>query len=385
MKSTQRLAESFMDKTKILPFEYDFTDSEIESIGNRLTTILKSKSFLTMGKMGEEFEQHFSEYHNNLNCIATSSGTSALEIIYSYFQLKGKEVLVCTNTFGATITPLVRQGAIPIFVDCDEQLQINYNDLQNKITKKTSAVVVVHIGGFITPNIVKIRNLCQQHNIHLIEDSAHAIGARFSGQLAGTFGDASSFSFFTTKVMTAGEGGAIVTPINELKDFAHKIRNQGQVSENNIDELGYNWRLHEFNAVLLKFQMNKLEAMIQARTKVAQTYDEILGKNNLDRRLFFSPDVQPNYYKYTLLLPNSEWVEKVRSHLLETYGIPLAGYIYQIPCHQQTAFRKFAKHCPNAEKLCRQHICLPISSTIDHETAQYIGLSVRETLTKFGI
>ena len=130
--------------------------------------------------------------------------------------------------------------------------------------------------------------------------------------------------------------------------------------------------------------MNKLEAMIQARTKVAQTYDEILGKI-ISIVSFFSPDVQPNYYKYTLLLPNSNGSKKYDPICLKLMAFRWLDTFIKFPATNRLPFRKFAKHCPNAEKLCRQHICLPISSTIDHETAQYIGLSVRETLTKFGI
>ncbi|MDQ6838168.1 MAG: aminotransferase class I/II-fold pyridoxal phosphate-dependent enzyme, partial [Actinomycetota bacterium] len=162
---------------------------------------------LTLGAQGAAFEEAFAIRHGVNHAIATSSGTSALEIIMRALDVAGHQVVVPANTFFATAAAALHAGATVRFADADRAtLSVSAASVEAALTPATRMVVVVHIGGMICPDIDAIAELCDRRGVVLVEDAAHAHGARWQGRSAGTFGRAAAFSFYPTKLVASGEG-----------------------------------------------------------------------------------------------------------------------------------------------------------------------------------
>src|SRR5688572_11588628 len=180
-------------------------------IAQRIQEVLESGQ-LTLGKYGVEFEEQFARFCGARHAVAVNSGTSSLEIILRALEVEGKDVLVPTNTFFATAAAVVHAGGRPVWVDQDpESFGIAPGEIERSFTAKTVGIVAVHIGGIVSSKMRALQELAIKKGVWLVEDAAHAHGSSFDGRHAGTFGVAGSFSFYPTKVMTAGEGGMIVT------------------------------------------------------------------------------------------------------------------------------------------------------------------------------
>ena len=372
-----------MENFNIDPFKYSFSEEDIDYILNEFGSILKNKEYLTMGKFGADFENYFAEYNQSTYAISVSSGTAAIEIILKTIGVEGGKVIVPTNTFGATIIPVLRAGAIPIFVDCADDLTLCPVDTARKLSEDVKAVITVHIGGLISPNIYKIKEICEDRNIPLIEDAAHAVGASLNGKKAGSFGIAAAFSFFSTKLMTCGEGGMIASNNEDINKKARLLRDHAKSGKNRMIEDGYNWRLTEIQSLLGIRQLKRLDEFIAKRNQIAKIYGSIL--NNLDgiRILYPPPEAVHNRYKYIVVLEGCS-PSYIENDLKNKYNIPLGGYVYEEPCHLQPAFIKFnGQGCHNAEKLCASHICLPIYQEMTKEEATYVANSLCKLIQEY--
>ncbi len=249
------------------------------AILRRIDESMQSGS-LTLGPQTREFEEHFARRHNVPHAIATSSGTSALEIILRTLDVAGKEVVVPSNTFFATAAAVIHAGGRVRFADIDAgTLALSPATVERAATADTIGVVHVHIGGYVSPDTAAIADLCKRRNWWLVEDAAHAHGASCDGRLAGTFGVAAAFSFYPTKVITTGEGGCIVTSDTRLRDEARIYRDQGKAGFLGGDHvrMGAAWRMSEVHAAIGVVQLGHLEEIIAHRTAVAQTYQEALS------------------------------------------------------------------------------------------------------------
>ena len=183
--------------------------------------------------------------------MAVSSGTAALEIILRSVGVAGRDVVVPANTFFATAEAALRAGGRPVFADIDPMtFALSPQTLLAALTPRTGAVLVVHIGGLITPHVDELRTICAERGIALVEDAAHAHGASYDGRPAGSFGAAAGFSFFPTKVVTCGEGGMILTGSDAIAQAARIYRDQGKgsVGANHHVLHGYAWRMSELAA-----------------------------------------------------------------------------------------------------------------------------------------
>lgn len=208
--------------------------------------------------------------------IAVNSGTSSLEISLRILGVKGKEVIVPTNTFFATPAAVLHAGGRVRFVDADpESFSIDVERFPQVIGGETVGVIVVHIAGIVTPRMAEIEAICRERGLWLLEDAAHAHGCSYKGQMAGTFGRAASFSFYPTKVITSGEGGVIVTNDEKVYEEALIYRDQGKAGflTNFHTRLGYNWRMSEPSAIIGLSQLARLDEFIAARNHIASIYD----------------------------------------------------------------------------------------------------------------
>lgn len=331
---------------------------------------------LTLGKFTRQLEEAFAQKHQARYAVAVNSGTSSLEILLRILDVRGKEVIVPTNTFFATAAAVVHAGGVPRFADINaETFALSLNGLQQALSDRTAGVIIVHIGGIITPEIREISDFCRQKSLFLIEDAAHAHGSSLSGKMAGTFGIGGSFSFYPTKVMTTGEGGMIVTDDEGIYKEALIYRDQGKAGfyGNYHVRMGYNWRISELHAVLGLAQLKRLDEFIEARTQVARIYSQGLKDIPRVHAILPPPSGISSYYKYMVMLDGEIDRGQLKLLLKERFGVSLSGEVYEVPLHLQPSLKDYAdRPLPIAEDVCRRHICLPIYSDMAAEEAQYV-------------
>lgn len=381
-----------MNKKFIPPFDLKFNSSDKDWILNRFKEILDT-GFVSASKNVKDFEQKIRDFFNVKYALASSSGTSALEMIFRAIDVRNHTVVMPSMTFMATPTAAIHAGAKVIFTDCEkENMQIDFNDLQRKIRKDTKAVVVVHMSGMITPHIEKIRKLCDERKIFLIEDAAHAHGAQFKEKLAGTFGDASAFSFFSTKVLTMGEGGAVITNNEEIYNKCLMLRDHGRpgIAPNIHTELGYNWRASEFNAVVGIRQMEKAWEIIKKRQYLAKVYDSEINSVGIEDviPLIIPEHIKSAYYKYVLFLKPPLKREELKKLLREKYGVCLSGEVYHKACHDQPVWKKYPEcvirteeeNFSNTEFVCNTHFCPPLYPSLTEEDVKYVVKSLKKAI-----
>jgi dTDP-4-amino-4,6-dideoxygalactose transaminase len=350
----------------------------LSRIDNALTT-----GQLTLGPIGAELEAAFALRHGTKHAVAVSSGTAALEIILRALGVEGREVIVPANTFFATAAAAVHAGATLRFVDCDPQtMAIDPADLATCIGPHTAAVVLVHIGGLITPAIDEIAALCSAAGVSLVEDAAHAHGSAFDGRAAGTFGEAASFSFYPTKVIAGGEGGIIATNNDDIAEEARVYRDQGKGSfhANFHTRMGANWRMSEPHAAIVLSQLHRLDEFIARRQELAARYDAALASLDLET-VAMPAGASSNYYKYVAFLPEGIDRTLFKQHLRTEFDIGLSGEVYDTPLHHQPIFSQLDDRAlPGSEWLCARHVCLPLYPALSEADADYVVASLESAL-----
>jgi dTDP-4-amino-4,6-dideoxygalactose transaminase len=342
---------------------------------------------LTLGPHTREFEEAFALRHQSPHAVAVSSGTSALEIIFRSLAVEGREVIVPTNTFFATAAAVVHAGGIPRLAEVSPAtMALSPATLEAALTPQTAVVVLVHIGGFVTPEIDAIRSICDRHGVTLVEDAAHAHGASFDGRPAGSFGHAAAFSFYPTKVMTSGEGGMITTGDEALRDEAVIYRDQGKAGFLGGDhvKMGYAWRMSELHAAVGLVHLARLDEAIATRRRVAAHYDEALEKVPGCRALAIPTASVSNYYKYIVFLDPGIDRAQVKRALADQTGVSLSGEVYAAPLHRQPVFAGLGSDSfPVADDVCARHICLPVHSDMTDGEADYVVDSLTSVLSGF--
>jgi dTDP-4-amino-4,6-dideoxygalactose transaminase len=370
------------------PVKPYFLEEDIEKIKINIEKILQS-GMLTLHTYTKEFENQFANMCHVKHAVAVNSGTSALEIALRIMNVKaGDEVLVPTNTFSATATAVIFAGAKPKLTDINpETLCIDMENIQKNITSKTKGVIVVHIGGLVCPEMEEIKELCQERKLFLTEDAAHAHGSSINQKPAGSLGDAGCFSFYPTKVMTTGEGGMITTDNDKIAEKARILRDQGKENFNSniIIELGYNWRLPEISAAIGLTQLKRLPEIIKKRNEIAKYYNKELSKINGITPLKTPQNILNNYYKYIALLDDGIDREKLKEKL-RTKGVRCSGEVYWPPLHLQPIYKQLLGtkegDFPQAEKVCKRMICLPLYAQMTMEDTKFVVEKLRETLSE---
>jgi dTDP-4-amino-4,6-dideoxygalactose transaminase len=369
---------------RVPPVHVVFPAEDRAEILRRIDEALTSGQ-LTLGAIGRELEERFAAHHGAKHAIAVNSGTSAIEIPLRAIGVQGKEVLVPANTFFATAAAVVAAGARPKFVDCDPAtMAVDVDSVRAAIGPDTAGLVVVHIGGLVTPDIHALKALCDEHGLFLFEDAAHAHGSSLGDRSAGTFGIAGSFSFYPTKVITAAEGGIILTDDDHVADEARAFRDQGKASftANVHTHLGYNWRMSEPHAAIAVSQLARLDEFIAHRQLIAKVYDDGLAELPVTP-LQIPADASCNYYKYVVYLPDGVDRAELKKLLRHEYGVACSGEVYELPLHQQPVFEPWATGpLPGAERICASHICLPISALLSEEQAEHVIVSLRSALDR---
>jgi perosamine synthetase len=340
-----------------------FSASDRAEIARLIDGSLSSGS-LTLGEMGATFERRFSELNRAPHAVAVASGTAALEIILRCLHVEGHEVVVPANTFFATAAAVVHAGATPRFADIDpDTFALTTASAAACLSPRTRAVIAVHIGGVISPEIGGLADLCGDRGIDLVEDAAHAHGSRLGGRPAGSWGRAAAWSFYPTKVVTSGEGGMITTADGEMAAEARIYRDQGKGSflGGGHVRLGAAWRMSELHAAVGTVHLGRLDEFLAVRRAVAARYDAVsrIPSITVPKR---DPDVSSNFYKYPVLLPSGADRAAVKRQMA-AHGVVLAGEVYATPLHREPVFAPYAAGAlPVAEDVCARQVCLPLHS-----------------------
>ena len=240
-----------------------FGAEELEAVQDVLAS-----GYIVQGKRVADFEHQFADYCGVNHAIAVANGTIALDVTLKALGLKrGDEVIVPDFTFISTANSILFQGAKPVFVDVDERtFNLDPGDILAKLTARTRAILGVHLFG--QPFDVKaLQEICEDHNLLLIEDCAQAHGAEYDGRKVGCFGSMGCFSFYATKNMTTGEGGMITTESAELAEKSRLLRSHGESRKYHHTLLGYNYRMTELQAAIGLVQLNKLDSFNERRIR----------------------------------------------------------------------------------------------------------------------
>ncbi len=352
-------------------------------IDDAIQSVLNSTEFI-QGAQVKQFEQAFSNFHGGAHVISCANGTDALQIAMMALGFKpGDEVILPVFTYVATAEVIALLGLKPVFVDVDERtFAIAVDQIENKITSKTVAIVPVHLFGQCAP-LEPLLALAKKHNLFLIEDFAQAVGSVYSmsggiSKKAGTLGTIGCTSFFPSKNLGCyGDGGAILTRDTALADRIRMIANHGQRVKYYHDVIGVNSRLDTLQAAILNVKLNYLNEYEQKRNAVAAYYDRNLTGIpflEIPYRVSYSTHV---FHQYTVRLMGIER-ESLRK-FLDSKSIPSMIY-YPLPLHFQKAFKVQgveAGSFPISEALSRMVLSLPIHTEMTEEQLSYICETIR--------
>jgi dTDP-4-amino-4,6-dideoxygalactose transaminase len=343
-----------------------------------VTSILKNGSLTSAsnqgGKYVREFEKSASLFVKSKYAVAVNSGTAALQAALYAMNIKyGDEVLVPSFTFVATANSVVSTGAKPVFVDIlKENYTMDPSDLEKKITKKTRAIIPVHLYGNVA-FIDHISEIARKHNLAIIEDAAQSLGSTYKGKHTGTFFDLGCYSMYPSKVMTAGEGGFVVTNSKKLRDKLLMIRNHGLIHGCDTRIFGLNLRLPEISAGIATIQMKKLSNFLNIRQKNANLLSKLIS--DLDIILPYQRNYENrNWYIYTIATSKRDKVLKA----LNAKGIGSVSY-YPIPVHR-TPFYKHKIKLPMTDWASSHVLSLPIHPKVTTKNIEFIAKTLRDIL-----
>jgi perosamine synthetase len=347
---------------------------------------------LTLGPNTGRLETAFAARHQVPQAVAVSSGTAALEIALRALAapdgsprgLAGRTVIVPANTFFATAAAVIHAGGVPRFADVDPAtFTLSPATVEPVLDERCAGVVIVHIGGFVSPDTGVLADLCRARGLFLLEDAAHAHGAAFAGRPAGSIGDAGAFSFYPTKVITSGEGGMVTTADEHLADEARIYRDQGKAGFLGGDHvrLGYAWRMSELHAAVGMVQLARLDEFVAVRRRIARLYDEALAGISGITPVLAPEGSEPNYYKYLAVLDEGIDRAELKKALRDGYGVGMSGEVYASPLHRQPVFADLdAGPLPVSEDLCRRHVCLPVHNDMADSEAEQVLDGLRAVL-----
>lgn len=353
-----------------------------EEIDQAVLGVLDSCKFI-FGPEMKAFEEEIAAYCGTKHAVAVGNGTDALVIALKACGIgPGDEVITSPFTFFASAECIAQVGAIPVFVDVDPNtLNMDVAQLEEKITSRTKGIIPVHIFGQMA-DMDPILALAQKYNLKVIEDAAQAIGAEYKGHKAGSLGDAGTFSFFPTKNLGGyGDGGMIVTNDDALAEEFRVLRFHGCKTKYYHDEIGYNSRLDEIQAAILRVKLRYIDQWNNARVEKAALYNELLAPLAGAHKVvlpYTDVDRKHVIHLYVLRTPEREKLMDV----LKEKGISNAIY-YPVPLHLQKALAYLgykAGDFPVAEEACNQALAIPCYPELSQAQQEEIAQVILETL-----
>lgn len=352
----------------------DINEEEI----NAVTKVLRT-GIIAQGKVVEKFENRFSNFVGVNHSIAVSSGTTALHLAILAAEIgKGDEVITTPFSFIASSNAILYTGATPVFVDIETNgFNINSKQIESKLTKKTKAILIVHLFGHPC-DMDSILPIVKKHRLILIEDCCQAHGAIYRNNMVGSFG-IGCFSFYATKNMTTGEGGMITTNNPEISEKVRLLRSHGSKIQYLSEILGYNFRMTEFQAAIGIEQLNKLPGYNAKRINNAHYFNEHLSKlEGITTPEEDSDFVKSVFHQYTIKIGKKFASSR---ELLQT-ELEMAGIsskiFYPIPIHLQPIYQKYNKtSLPITEKIVNEVLSIPIHPRLSNKDLAYIVSNIK--------
>ena len=343
---------------------------DYKDIFKKIERVILENDF-TLGNSVNEVEELIANECGTKYAIGVGSGTDAIMLSLKSLGIKeGDEVITSTYTFYATIGAIVTAGAKPVFCDCDENYNIDTNQIEEKITRKTKAIVPIHWSGRPC-DMDKLQEISKNYSIPIVEDACHALQAEFNSKRCGSFGELGCFSFHPLKNLNVwGDGGIIVSNNKDLSDNLKLIRNHGLINRDTCVKFAYNSRLDTIQAVVAKHLIEKkLDKITENRIKNALMYDSLLRDMpflKIPERKIGNKEV---FHLYT-------FQAKKRNKLAEFLNINGidAKIHYPIPMHLQPAAKKLnykKGDFPNSEKTCSNIISLPVHEFITKKQLEH--------------
>lgn len=374
---------------KIEFFRHSISKDDIKRVNNILKSI-----FLTTGEEVEKFEQRFSQYIGKKYTIGTTSCTAALHLSLIALGIgHGDEVITTPLSFCATTNAILHAGAKPVFVDVEEETgNLNTALIEQAITKKTKAIIPVHLYGQMC-DMKYINKIAKQYNLKAIEDAAHAIEASRDGIRVGQLSDAVCFSFYATKNITSGEGGAVSTDSKTLAETFRMLRLHG-INKDAAERytkhyqhwdmlaLGWKYNMDNIHAALLIGQLARIEGLWEKRNRLWKIYKEELRKIKDIRLLKTLSNLKHARHLFTILVPP----KKRDSLLLELQDRGIGVAVNYRPIHLLDYYQKTFGYkigdFPVAEKIGKMTISLPLYPSLTKTEVRYIVKALKEGLDK---
>jgi dTDP-4-amino-4,6-dideoxygalactose transaminase len=341
---------------------------------------------LSLGPTIDRFEQAFAEVVEAPYAAAVSSGTAGLHLLCVVAGVgPGDEVITSPYSFVASANGAVYEGATPVFADIDPRtLNLSPAAVEAAITERTRAVVAVDIYGYPC-ELDELRALCETRGIALIQDACEALGARYKGAPLGSHGPSAVFAFYPNKQMTTGEGGMVTTHSEREWRLLRSLRNQGRADSGGWLEharLGFNYRLDDIGAAIGLGQLEKLDAILEARASVAARYSELLADiPGLELPCADDADHQRSWFVYVVTLPDEADREAVVSSLAEG-GVQSARYLpcIHLQAYMQERFGYRVGLCPVAEEVASRTLAIPFHARLAEDDQDYVADVLRDAL-----
>ena len=362
-----------------LKAQYGTIKNEIDSA---IKEIIDNSSFIG-GNLLSVFENNFAKLNNIKFCVGTSNGTSSLLVALKALDTKpGDEVITAPNTFIATTEAITLAGGKIKFVDVNEKtFNIDPDELEKAITKKTRAIIPVHLFGQAA-QMDKIKKIAKQHNLKIIEDAAQSHLATYKGKYAGTMGDIGSFSFFPGKNLGCyGDGGAVVTNNSTYAKYMKLYVNHGREKKYVHVKEGFNFRLDTMQASIINVKLQYLKKWTLARRNNAKLYDNYLRNVEEVQTPYVDKNCQHSYHLYVIQV-------KQRDKLFEFLhkNEVMAGIHYPIPLHLQKAYKHLGYKkgdFPVTEKLAKIILSLPMYPELSEQKIKFIANKIKEFYKNF--
>lgn len=352
------------------------TEKYSDEIHDAVSRVIDSGWYL-QGIENEMFEKNYGNFIGTNHCIGVANGLDALRLILKgYIALgimkEGDEVIVPANTFIASILAITDNGLIPVLLEPNiNTFQIDDQKIEAAITKKTKAIMIVHLYGQCAYTD-KVGEICEKYNLKLIEDNAQAVGCKYKKRRTGSLGDAAGHSFYPGKNLGAfGDAGAVTTNDKELAEIVRILANYGSTVKYKFDYRGLNSRLDEIQAAILGVKLKYIEEDNNRRKEVARYYIE-----NIKNEVVMLPDVQDwDAHVFHLFPVLCTQRDKLQQHL-KHYGVQTLIH-YPIPPHRQIAYKEWNnKTFPVTEKIHAEELSLPISQVITDEELEIVVRAV---------
>ena len=380
--------------SKIPVVDVNIGEKEIEEV----IKVVRSK-FLIEGENTNQFESKFAKFTGAKHAITIVNGTSALHLSLTALGIgPGDEVITTPFTFIASSNAITFNGAIPIFVDIDiNTYNIDPEKIREAITDKTRAIMPVHIFGNPS-NMKEIMEIANENDLYVIEDCAQAHDARISGKHLGTFGTLGVFSFYGTKNLVGGEGGAIIFNDDELFEKIKSLKNHGRNPNGGYDhyQIGYNYRITDMVAAIMNVQMDRAPEILNRRHRNGDLYRKLLNDQDGLKIQKILPNHTSSDYIFAPIITKKDITPQKIISYLKTKNIA-SRTIYSVLSYQQPCFTNISDwifsrvvdypdytkvSCPNAEYIATHHFELPMVSTLTDENIYYIVDSLKSFLSE---